>query len=483
MTAAPHVPAAGGGLWSPERRGLTGGLVLTVTLIAAEALAITTAMPIVSRELGHIELYGWVFSAFFLGSLIGIAIVGSLIDERGVVVPFVVGLVLFAIGLVIGGLAPSMEVLVGARFIQGLGGGALPPVAYVAIGRTLPERLRPAMFATLSTAWILPGILGPALAGIVAETVGWRWIFLGLLPLIAVSGFIAVRSLRALIPSAADEVRAAESADRRAALNRRQRWGPTIVLGGGAAILMTGLTEGSPLLVALLVAVGGALTGLALARLTPRGTLRAARGVPTAVLLRGVVTFAFFSVDAYVALMLVEVRGWSAAGAGIALTAATISWTSGSWVQARLSRTHSPEWLVIRGFPIVAAGLAGLGAVLVPEVPALVSLPVFAVAGFGMGITYSQFALIILRDVPKDGQGAATAGLSLSDALGAALGTGIAGALIAASVRDGSGPAGGLALAIAMGAGVALLGFILAPRLTSRTEAVAAPLASSSDAA
>ncbi len=459
-----------GGLWSAERRGLTGGLVLTVTLIAAEALAISTAMPIVTRELGRLELYGWVFSAFFLGSLIGIAIVGSLIDERGVVLPFAAGLVLFGIGLAIGGAAPSMEVLVGARFVQGLGGGALPPVAYVAIGRSLPERLRPAMFATLSTAWILPGILGPAIAGIVAETIGWRWIFLGLLPLIAASGFVALRALRTMV--ADDRLStSADAAVRRAALSRRQRWGPTVVLGGGAAILMAGLTDGRLLVLVVLVGVGLTLTSFALARLTPPGTLRLVRGVPTAVLLRGVVTFAFFSVNAYVALMLVEVRGWSAAAAGIALTAATLSWTAGSWTQARLSRRLPPEWFVRRGFPVVALGSAALGAVLLPGVPAWISVPAFAVAGFGMGLTYAQFALIILRDVPKDGQGTATAGLSLTDALGAALGTGIAGAMIAAAVRAGAGPGPGLASAIAMSVVVALIGFLLAPRLhPPRTE-------------
>ena len=104
---------------------------------------------------------------------------------------FLAGIGLFAIGLIVGGLAPSMSVLVAARFVQGLGAGAIPPIAYVAIGRSLPERLRPQMFATLSTAWVLPGVIGPAIAGLVGETVGWRWVFLGLLPLIAVAGLIA----------------------------------------------------------------------------------------------------------------------------------------------------------------------------------------------------------------------------------------------------------------------------------------------------
>ena len=169
-------------LWRPDRRALTIGLVLTVTLIGFEALAISTVMPIVSDELGGIELYGWVFSAFFLGSLIGIVVVGGAIDRGGLAVPYAVGLVLFAIGLLVGGLAPSMLVLVAARFVQGLGAGTLQPIAYVAIGRTLPETLRPRMFAVLSTAWVLPGVIGPAIAGTVGENIGWRFVFLGPAP-------------------------------------------------------------------------------------------------------------------------------------------------------------------------------------------------------------------------------------------------------------------------------------------------------------
>src|SRR3990172_12274810 len=148
-----HSAPTNDGLWSAHRRALTIGLVLTITLVAFEALAVSTVMPTVARELGGIELYGWVFSAFFLGSLIGIVVVGGAIDRRGLALPFALGLGVFAIGLLVGGLAPSMPVLVGARFVQGLGAGTIPPIAYVAIGRSLPEPLRPRMFATMSTAW------------------------------------------------------------------------------------------------------------------------------------------------------------------------------------------------------------------------------------------------------------------------------------------------------------------------------------------
>src|SRR4029450_3142829 len=157
-----HDPPESAGLWSPGHRALTIGLVLTITLVASEALAVSTIMPIVANDLagGDRTLYGWVFSSFVLASLVGIAGAGVMIDRGSLTKPYVLGLGLFCVGLVVGGLAPSMPVLGLGRVLQGLGAGAIPAVSYVAIGRALPERLRARMFATLSTAWGLPGLLG-----------------------------------------------------------------------------------------------------------------------------------------------------------------------------------------------------------------------------------------------------------------------------------------------------------------------------------
>jgi len=456
---------AGDSLWSPQRRPLTLGLVLTITLVAAEALAVSTAMPIVARELGGLELYGWVFSAFFLGSLIGITIVGGLIDERGVLFPFMLGLGLFAIGLVTCGLAQSMPMVVAGRFVQGIGGGAIPPVAYVAIGRSLPGHLRPRMFATLSGAWVVPGLVGPAIAGSVAEVWHWRVVFLGLLPLIAIAGGMALGAMRS-IPAAHADADAAREVAESARSARKRRYTLAIATAIGAGVLTTGLLQRDPRVLVVMVVIGLAIGGYAFRALTPAGTLRLARGYPAAVLLRGAITFAFFSVDANITLLLQEVRGWSAFAAGLALSGATVSWSLGSWYQSRHSVRLGPERFVRIGFPIVAVGMAGVVLSLLPSVPAWAGIPFFALSGLGMGLAYSQFAIIVLRDAPPESQGAATSAMSLSDALGTALGTGLAGALIAFSVRAGSGPGPGLGAAIAMGVGVAILGFLAAGRLS-----------------
>src|SRR4029079_15471627 len=149
------------------------------------------------------------------------------------------GLALFAIGLLAGGLAPSMLILVVARFVQGLGAGTLQPIAYVAIGRTLPETLRPRMFAWLSTAWVLPGVIGPAIAGTVGENIGWRFVFLGLLPLIAVAGALTLGALRNVAPAPVHP-------DDPAAVARRGRLPLALAVALGAGLLTAGLTAGEP---------------------------------------------------------------------------------------------------------------------------------------------------------------------------------------------------------------------------------------------
>ncbi len=453
---APGPVDHGGGLWSPARRNLTLGLVLTVTLVAFEALAVSTIMPIVKEELGGIELYGWVFTAFMLGSLIGIVVVGGLIDHRGLGAPFAAGIGLFALGLVIGGLAPTMEILVGARFLQGLGAGTVPPIAYVAIGRVLPERLRPQMFATLSTAWVLPGVLGPAVAGAVGEATSWRFVFLGLLPLIAVSSAIAFPHVHRVGPDP-------DAAQGAASL--RDRLPLALIVALGTGLLLAGLTSGDLPLLVVLGSFGSLLAVLSLRRLTPPGTLRAARGLPAAVLLRGILTFAFFAVDAYVALALVDWRGLSATEAGLSLTAATLTWTSGSWIQARFASRYPPERFVRAGLVFVIAGLATFAVVLLPDASPWLSLPTLGLAGLGMGLAYSPLALIVLRDSATGEQGQASSALSLTDSLGTALGTGVTGAAVAAAVRASGSPVQGLAAGFAIATATAIVGLVLSGRL------------------
>jgi MFS family permease len=454
-----------GGLWSPQRRTLTVGLVLTVTLVAFEALAVSAIMPVVAAELGDLHLYGWVFTGFLLSSLIGIVAVGGIIDRRGLGLPFSIGLGLFAVGLLLGGLAPSMPVLILARVIQGLGAGAVPPIAYVAIGRSLPERLRPRMFATLSTAWVLPGVIGPALAGFVAEAIDWRVVFLGMLPLIGIAAAISLPAVRVIGP--ADPAEAGAEAPASDPLRRRLPMALLVALGTG--LFLAGIGSSTPAVAATFVAMGLVMGIAALRGLMPVGTLRLARGLPTAVVMRGMLTFTFFAVDAYVALALVEWRGLTATEAGISLTAATLTWTGGSWIQAHFAAHWTPERFVRLGLAVVVVGLIAFTSVLLPGVSPWIAVPTFGLAGLGMGLAYAPLTLIVLREAAPSEQGSASSSLSLMDALGSALGTGVTGAIVAMAIRAGDGTAVGLAGGFAVAIAVGVVGLAVGPRLHRAT--------------
>jgi MFS family permease len=428
-----------GGLMAPERRALTVGLVLTITFVASEALAVVTVMPVVARDLGGLSLYGWVFSGFMLGSVVGIVAAGREADRRGPAVPFVAGVVLFGSGLAVAGLAPSMGVLVAGRVLQGVGAGAVPSVAYAAIGRSLPTSLRARMMAVLSTAWVAPGLAGPAISAEVARLFGWRWVFLGLLPIVAVAGGIAVPALIRLGPPATAEGpgkfnTAAGAKEHRMIDGLRTAAGATMILAGLSLVAGAGPGRLAGVLGGLGLITAGAAVGLpALRRLVPPGTLAARPGLPATILTRGLLTFTFFGADAYVTLTMTVVRHRTPVLAGIAVTGATLAWTVGAWVQARLSDTWAGRRLVRCGLVTVLAGIAGMVLVLQPAVPVAEGLAAWTVAGLGMGLAYAPISLMMLRNAPPGQEGRVSASLNLADVLGTAIGIGVGGAAVAAA--------------------------------------------------
>lgn len=444
------------GVWAPGLRTLTAGLILTITVVAFESLAIATVMPLVEDDLGDIHLYGWVFSAFFLGNLVGIVVAGRAADRMLPAIPFAAGLALFGCGLAVGGSAGSMLVLVVGRALQGLGAGALPAIAYVCIGRGYTPRLRPRMFALLSTAWVVPSLAGPAASGFIGETLGWRWVFLGLVPLLVLIGTVAVVAVRR-IPAPDVPSPGASLLD-------------AVLVAVGGAVLLSGLGA-ERVVVGIPLVVAGLAIGLpTFRRLTPPGTLRVARGLPAAIACRGILTFAFFASDAYIPLMLTDVRGLRAGIAGLALTAAALAWTTGAWLQARFVHRRGPRPLVRIGFGLLVVGTATVSLALWSFVPAVLGVAAWGIAGLGMGLAYAPISLTALGHAVPGKEGAASSALQLSDVLGIALGTGTAGALIALGESAEWHARSALLGVFAVTVGVALVGLVLASRLPDRAE-------------
>lgn len=423
-----------GGLFAPHRRKLVVGLVLTVTLVAFEAMAIAAIMPDVKDDLGGLGLYGWVFSGFFLGSLLGIVVAGQLADTRGLVLPYVVGLGLFTAGLLLGGGAASMPMLVVGRVLQGFGAGAIPAIGYTAVGRGIPGPLRPKMFAVMSTAWVVPGLVGPSAALLVEHALSWRAVFLVLVPLVLVAGVMTVPALTAMGPPEGEDLDDVEHRERRAAQALRLRQVVLLVLGVGAAFAAV---SGVPAVVAaVLVLFGVPLAVNALVHLLPPGTLRLEAGIPATVAVRGILTFGFFAADAYVPLAVVDGRGGSSWIAGAALTVSALTWTAASWIQARFIGSVGPRGLDRIGFGALAIGVGTMLGVAL-GLPVGFAVLAWAISGFGIGIAYAPQAVTVLASAKPGEEGKASAAIQLSDAVGIALGTGVAGGII--SLGDGRG--------------------------------------------
>ncbi len=272
----------------------------------------------------------------------------------------------------------------------------------------------------LSTAWVVPGLLGPAIAGVVGDTLGWRWVFLGLFPVTVAIGLMALGGIRRVpVPETAPA-------------------GPTPVLralavAAGAGLVLAGLGSRNPFVAVALVAAGLALGGPAFVALTPPGTTRARAGLPGIVATRGILTFAFFTTDAFVPLAMTSVKGVSAFVGGLALTSAAVVWTVGSWVQDRYVYRVGPRRLVRIGLVTLAVGAAATLLALLPGVPVPVAIVAWGIAGLGMGLAYSPLSVSALAEA-EPREGTATSGLQLCDGLGTALGTGVAGVLVAAGV-------------------------------------------------
>ncbi|GIN87428.1 hypothetical protein J6TS2_38140 [Heyndrickxia sporothermodurans] len=161
------------GIFDARYRALTIGIILAVTTVAFEGLAITTIAPSLAQKLNGLHLYGWIFSAFLLAQIIGTMIIGHQINKRGVFASFIVSILLFVIGIVIAATSVNMYMLIAGRLLQGFGAGAIITCVYYSITLGYPDQLRPKILAMFSSAYVLPALIGPYIAGLIAEFLSW----------------------------------------------------------------------------------------------------------------------------------------------------------------------------------------------------------------------------------------------------------------------------------------------------------------------
>ena len=441
------------GLLAAGGRQRIVGIVAVILLIAFEAMAVATAMPRAVSDLHGLAFYAWAFTGYVVASLFAMVVAGELCDQQGPRLPLLGGVALFTVGLVVAGTAADMGVFVLARALQGLGGGAVIVAIYVVVARAYDEAVRPRVFAVMSSAWVLPSVVGPAVAGFVADRFSWRWVFLAAAMFVLPAAGVMWRALPALDGG---------SPTRRVGRKRAA----AMVAAGVACLQYAG--QRLDLAGAVLAAVGLGLVLPSLHRLLPRGTVRFARGLPTVIAMRGVLAGSFFGAETFVPLMLVSQRHLSTTAAGLSLTGGALGWAAGSWFQGRPATTAPRHRLVQVGCLLVALAVGGIAAVTAPAVPTQVALVAWMVGGAGMGMSMASLSVLMLQLSPEAEQGANSASIQVADALFSVVFIGIAGVVYAAAARHGGPTTWAFWVIDAVMVALALAGVALAGRIRTR---------------
>lgn len=426
-------------LWTPERRSFTIGMLLIVTLAAFEAMGLSTALPTLVRELEGQQWYSWPFTVFMAASAIGTVLSGQIADRRGPALPLLLAMPSFAVGLLIAGLAPNMAILLLARALQGLAGGTQVVALYVLIARVFPERHRPAAFGALSAAWVVPALLGPTIAGLLTEYVSWRWVFLGLAPLVFLGAVLVMPTVRSL----------GQAPDTPAAPRRGL---PLAAIGAAVGVVTVTWSAQNPSWLSLFVGLAAVMVLIPSMRvLVPSGTLLGKPGIPVMVLSRGLLAGVFFSAQAFVPLILSSVHDYSAAVAGIPLTVGSLGWSLGAWWQSRQPSLRR-ESMVALGFLFVATAVSGLTLVAPSWGPHWLIFLLWFLAGMGMGISMASTSVRVLGLSADTQRGFNSAALQISDMLGQATLVGLGGVLVTALATTRNPTSGVIALDLLLAA-------------------------------
>ncbi|MDO5729099.1 MAG: MFS transporter [Actinomycetaceae bacterium] len=395
---------------STERLLMFGSVGL-ITCFAFESLATTNTMPTVVEDLGGDQWYSVAAGVVLAGQVISTVVAGAWNDAKGVKPSLVTGILLFTVGALIAGLAPSLPAFVTGRAVQGLGGGFVIVPLYVMIGALVEPERRPRFFAAFSYAWVVPSMVGPAVAGYIVDQWHWRPVYYLIIP-VALAALLPLLPLLRHIPPP-------EPSD----VTMPPLFSAILTATGIIALQLGGAYTGSAKW--FLFGAGAALLVGFLPRLFPKGTAFARRGTPSIVATRFLLMAALVGTEFFLPFVLNRVHEWTASATGWAIALGSLTWTVGSWSQTHVVRPNRRRYI-----PIVGAGCVAVGtalALLLPhsDISPFIGLTGWAVIGLGMGLaiaTTSDFALAI---TDKSRHGDVSASLQLADSTGPALAMGV----------------------------------------------------------
>jgi len=412
-------------LWTARTWPFISSTLALMTSIAFEAFAITTVLPVAMADLGGVEWYSLAFSATITAGLVGMVVGGNWADHSGPRRPLVLGGALFLLGLVLCIAAPNATVFIVGRFLQGLGGGIDSVVLYVLIARQIPDGARPKMFGLLTTAWLLPSVAGPLLAGTLAELTTWRTVF----ALILVGSAIALAGL--LRTSRPGLVPAVSRGGVVMIVGRKG------VLAAIAAGILLALHVGSQLpgtwaLAVVLLAMAALLRAARV--ILPPGTLRLRGPAQRLVALRALLGATVAGTDVYLTLYLQTQRGFAATSAGLVIAVGAVGWAIGAWVQSRSASTHDEHRrLILLATPLVAAAPVNALLFTLDLVPVAFVVAGSIVMGTGMGISTARVSTATLALAQVDEQGTYSSALQAGESMAVAATTAVMASILAAT--------------------------------------------------
>ena len=448
---------------NPSTRLLTLAIVLSISLVAFDALAVVTIAPEITQQLQGRAAYSWLFSGFFLASILGTAIAGQQADRKGPNGTINWGLALFGLGLFLSGVATNMTTLLAGRALQGFGSGMLVTSLYVVINLAYDDASRSRIFALMSSAWIAPALIGPLAAGYIVTFTSWRVVFLALLPLVVVVAF----AVRSGLPKS--EVISAETENRLPAALR-------LVLG--ATLLLIAPSQANFWMTGPLAVIGLILGFSGLKPLLPERTLSLGRGLPTSIVVHGLVFAAFSTVEAYLALALTSVLNLTPLTAGIIIGCAAVTWSGGTWLQEKLDADISPhkrQGRTLVGEVLLLVGISLQIVALYSTSYALaLSLIGWVTAGMGIGLAHTATLALVQRYTPEGEAGKTSSAMYLFEQLAFSLSVGAGGALLLLASQLQLGEREGVLSIFALCLLIAVFGLLITWRLTTRSIKAAA---------
>jgi len=405
---------------------VTAGIMLSLFLASMESTVVATAMPTIVGQLGGLEHYSWVFSAYMLTSTTTVPLYGKLSDLYGRRKLYVVAMALFLTGSILSGQANTMTQLILARGLQGVGAGGIMPLAFILIGEMFTLEQRAKMQGLFSGVWGVSSIAGPLLGGFLVDQLSWRWVFyVNIVPGLLAAALVAFAWRDQIHGHGRPVVDYAGAG----------------LLTAGVVTLLLGLmeygTSSSFILITASIALFIALLWVEKRAADPILPLHLFREkLFTISVLHGVLTgWAMFGSISFIPLFVQSVLGTSATQAGITIAPMLLGWVGASILGTRLLLQVGYRRLAILGTALLV-----IGSLLMSRVDANINqyalMSFVTLMGIGMGFSIPPFLIAVQTTVERRYLGTATSTMQFSRSIGGTLGVSVMGAALSARLAS-----------------------------------------------